>query len=89
MNPMEMMMQMMTQQNPQMQQLMKTFFGGGMNPNQAKQQVMEMITNGKIDKQQMDQFYSFAEQAGIPKDSFKELEGLNIKDKTSSKTNRW
>lgn len=53
-NPMNMFMNLMQQQSPQMAQQFQNF-ARGITPEQAKQQVMSAIQSGKISQQQMSQ----------------------------------
>lgn len=83
-SPLNGIINMMAQQNPQLKQMMGMM--NQMSPKDAKKQIQQMAQQGKINQSQLNQFYSFADQFGVSKETLdKELKDINIKEKT----NRW
>lgn len=75
---------MLLQQNPQLQTLMRQFS----NPNVAKQKVIELINSGKISDKDIQQIKNFSKQFGLENQIDNALKELNL-NQIKPKKNRW
>lgn len=75
---------MLLQQNPQLQSLVNQFS----NPQNAKQQVMEMINSGQVTQNDIQQVVNISKQFGLEQQVNTALGELDL-SKVREKKNRW
>lgn len=75
---------MLLQQNPQLQLLLKQFS----NPNVAKQKVIELINSGQVNNNDIMYLKNMAKQFGLENQVDKALNELNLNN-IQQKKNRW